>query len=55
MSYLNPLLAFGYDALARRAAEVGVSGFIVPDLPYEESATAARGARRRTASRSCSS
>ena len=38
MSYLNPLLAFGYDALARRAAEVGVSGFIVPDLPYEESA-----------------
>jgi tryptophan synthase alpha chain len=37
MSYLNPLLAFGYEALARRAAEVGVSGFIVPDLPYEES------------------
>jgi len=38
MSYLNPLLAFGLDALARRAGEVGVSGFIVPDLPYEESA-----------------
>ena len=38
MSYLNPLLAFGYDALARRAAASGVSGFIVPDLPYEESA-----------------
>jgi tryptophan synthase alpha chain len=38
MSYLNPLLAFGYSALAARAAEVGVSGFIVPDLPYEESA-----------------
>jgi tryptophan synthase alpha chain len=38
MSYLNPLLAFGYEALARRAVEVGVSGFIVPDLPYEESA-----------------
>jgi tryptophan synthase alpha chain len=37
MSYLNPLLAFGYEALAKRAAEVGVSGFIVPDLPYEES------------------
>jgi tryptophan synthase alpha chain len=33
-----PLLAYGYDALAARAAEVGVSGFIVPDLPYEESA-----------------
>jgi tryptophan synthase alpha chain len=38
MSYLNPLLAFGFDALAARAAQVGVSGFIVPDLPYEESA-----------------
>ena len=38
MSYLNPLLAFGYAALARRAADVGVGGFIVPDLPYEERA-----------------
>lgn len=38
MSYLNPLLAFGYEALAKRAAAAGVSGFIVPDLPYEESA-----------------
>ena len=38
MSYLNPLLAFGYEALARRAAEVGVAGFIVPDLLYEERA-----------------
>jgi tryptophan synthase alpha chain len=37
MSYLNPLLAFGYEALATRAAAVGVGGFIVPDLPYEES------------------
>jgi tryptophan synthase alpha chain len=36
MTYLNPLLAYGYDALAARAAEVGVAGFIVPDLPYEE-------------------
>lgn len=36
MSYLNPLIAFGYEALAARAAEVGVSGFMVPDLPYEE-------------------
>ena len=37
MSYLNPLLAFGYDRLASRAVETGVCGFIVPDLPYEES------------------
>ena len=38
MSYLNPLLAFGYERLAARAREAGVSGFIVPDLPFEESA-----------------
>jgi tryptophan synthase alpha chain len=38
MSYLNPLLAFGYDALAERAAATGVDGFLVPDLPFEESA-----------------
>ena len=37
MSYLNPLLAFGYDKLARRARATGVCAFIVPDLPYEES------------------
>ena len=38
MSYLNPLLAFGYEALAARARSSGVCAFIVPDLPFEESA-----------------
>lgn len=38
MSYLNPLLAFGLDKLPQAAHAAGVSGFIVPDLPYEESA-----------------
>ena len=38
MSYLNPLLAFGLPQLAARAGAVGVTGFIVPDLPLEESA-----------------
>jgi tryptophan synthase alpha chain len=37
MSYLNPLLAFGLDRLPRAAAQAGVAGFIVPDLPFEES------------------
>ena len=37
MSYLNPLLAYGYEALAADAAKAGVCGFIVPDLPWEES------------------
>lgn len=37
MSYLNPLLQFGYQRLAARAVAAGVCAFIVPDLPYEES------------------
>ena len=37
MSYLNPLLAFGLGRLAQVAAEAGVAGFIVPDLPLDES------------------
>jgi tryptophan synthase alpha chain len=36
MSYLNPLLAFG-PQLPVRARGAGVSGFIVPDLPLDES------------------
>jgi tryptophan synthase alpha chain len=38
MSYLNPLLAFGYQKLSAAAAAAGVCGFIVPDLPLDESA-----------------
>jgi tryptophan synthase alpha chain len=38
MSYLNPLLKFGIGQLPAAAASAGVCGFIVPDLPYEESA-----------------
>ena len=38
MSYLNPLLAFGLERLPEAAATAGVVGFIIPDLPYEESA-----------------
>jgi tryptophan synthase alpha chain len=37
MSYLNPLLAFGIARLAESAGRAGVSGFIVPDLPLDES------------------
>jgi tryptophan synthase alpha chain len=37
MSYLNPLLAFGLDSLRIAVERAGVSGFIVPDLPFEES------------------
>ena len=37
MSYLNPLLSLGFETLAERSLAAGVAGFIVPDLPYEES------------------
>ena len=36
MSYLNPLLSFGFDELASAAVKAGVCGFIIPDLPYDE-------------------
>jgi tryptophan synthase alpha chain len=37
MSYMNPLLAYGFEQLAADALTAGVCGFIVPDLPWEES------------------
>ena len=36
MSYLNPLLQAGRGAAIRAAADAGVTGLIVPDLPVEE-------------------
>jgi tryptophan synthase alpha chain len=38
MSYLNPLLSYGYERLAAASVAAGVCGFIVPDLPLDESA-----------------
>ena len=38
INYLNPLLAVGPEALAAAAVRAGVTGFIVPDLPFDESA-----------------
>ena len=36
MTYYNPLLAYGIEDFVRDAAEAGVDGLIVPDLPPEE-------------------
>jgi tryptophan synthase alpha chain len=36
LTYYNPVLAFGLQAFARTAADVGVDGVIVADLPPEE-------------------
>ncbi len=48
MGYMNPIVRMGVDAFVARSAEVGVDGFIVPDLPLEEAdplgdAAAAKG------------
>ena len=37
MSYLNPLYVFGYEQLVEASLEANVDGFIIPDLPIEES------------------
>ena len=37
MSYLNPLYVFGLKELVEASIESGVDGYIVPDLPIEES------------------
>ncbi len=36
MGYLNPIMSFGIERFCRRAAEAGVDGLIVVDLPPEE-------------------
>jgi tryptophan synthase alpha chain len=36
MSYLNPLLAYGIDALVERMSGSGLDGLIVPDYPDDE-------------------
>jgi len=38
MSYLNPIMAHGFERLASDARQARVAGLIVPDLPLEESA-----------------
>jgi tryptophan synthase alpha chain len=48
MTYANPVYRHGFDAFLDAAAEAGVTGLIVPDLPVDESgeledAAAARG------------
>lgn len=39
MGYFNPFYHRGIENFAKKAQEFGVKGFIVPDLPHEESMT----------------
>lgn len=36
MTYLNVLFKYGYDRFLQNAADAGISGVIIPDMPYEE-------------------
>ncbi|MGN1328405.1 MAG: tryptophan synthase subunit alpha [Eubacterium sp.] len=36
MTYLNVLFKYGYDRFLEKAVKAGISGVIIPDLPYEE-------------------
>ena len=38
MAYLNVLFKYGYDKFLEKAKHCGVSGVVIPDLPYEEKA-----------------
>jgi tryptophan synthase alpha chain len=38
MGYYNPMLAYGLEKFVRDARDAGADGFIIPDLPAEESA-----------------
>ena len=37
MTYFNPLFRLGFDNFARRAKAVGIDGFLLVDVPVEES------------------
>lgn len=36
LTYLNPVFKYGYDAFCKRCSETGISGIIIPDMPFEE-------------------
>lgn len=36
MGYANPFMAYGYEALIKVSSEVGIDGFIIPDMPADE-------------------
>ena len=36
MGYLNPILHYGIDRFCQAAADAGVSGMIIPDLPFDD-------------------
>lgn len=36
LTYINPIVVYGAEKFMRHCQETGISGVIIPDLPYEE-------------------
>lgn len=36
MGYINTAMQYGFENLCKKAVEIGIDGFIIPDLPLEE-------------------
>jgi len=47
MTYYNPVFSFGLEAFCQAAAEAGIDGLIIPDLPPEEGAELEAPAREK--------
>ncbi len=46
MTYYNPIFKIGIEKFCHKAAESGIDGFIVPDLPPEEASTLKESAKK---------
>ena len=47
MGYLNPILHYGIERFCQAASEAGVSGLIIPDLPFDDYLSTVRPAADR--------
>lgn len=50
MGYINPVMRYGIEEFCQKAAEVGVDGLIIPDIPPEESSIITQHVRRQNLS-----
>jgi tryptophan synthase alpha chain len=46
MTYLNPVYVYGYDRFFSKCAQIGISGVIIPDMPFEEQGEAKEVAKK---------
>lgn len=35
MGYINPVMQYGFENLCKKAVEIGIDGFIIPDIPLD--------------------